>query len=206
MKDKNHNTPKKSKIEMHSIAEHNQSVDSPSKKVHPISSLTPYQNRWTIKARVSSKGALRTYSNSRGSGQLFNFVLIDESGEIRVTAYNEDCERIFNTIEAGKVYQVSQCQIKPANRQYSSVNNDYEMSVQGDSQFILCPDDTHIPKVDFNFTKIEAIGQRLTGTLVDVIGVLLNCGDLTSITTKQGKELKKKELKIGDETGYAVIF
>ncbi|EDV18754.1 uncharacterized protein TRIADDRAFT_62772, partial [Trichoplax adhaerens] len=47
--------------------------------VFPISSLTPYQNRWTIRTRVTSKSEIRKWSNSRGEGKLFSVDLIDES-------------------------------------------------------------------------------------------------------------------------------
>ena len=47
--------------------------------VFPINSLSPYQNKWTIRARVSSKPSIRRWSNSRGEGQVFNVELVDES-------------------------------------------------------------------------------------------------------------------------------
>ena len=37
----------------------------------PIDSLNPYQSRWTIKARVTSKGDMKSWNNARGSGTLF---------------------------------------------------------------------------------------------------------------------------------------
>jgi replication factor A1 len=45
----------------------------------PISSLNPYQSKWTIRVRVASKPSIREWSNSRGSGKVFNIDLIDES-------------------------------------------------------------------------------------------------------------------------------
>ena len=38
-----------------------------------------FQSRWTICARVTSKSNVRSWSNSRGEGRLFNVDLIDES-------------------------------------------------------------------------------------------------------------------------------
>lgn len=35
--------------------------------------------RWTICARVTQKGQIRTWSNSRGEGKLFSIELVDES-------------------------------------------------------------------------------------------------------------------------------
>jgi len=47
--------------------------------IFPISSLNPYQNRWTIKARCFNKGDIRHYQNQRGEGKVFSFDLVDES-------------------------------------------------------------------------------------------------------------------------------
>lgn len=35
--------------------------------------------RWTIRARVTNKANIRTWSNSRGEGKLFSFEILDES-------------------------------------------------------------------------------------------------------------------------------
>ena len=71
--------------------------------VTPIASITPYQNKWTIKARVTSKGDVRTWNKSTGSGKLFSMDLMDESGAIRVTAFKEMCDKFYDYAEVGKV-------------------------------------------------------------------------------------------------------
>ena len=37
------------------------------------------QPRWTIRARVTNKSSIRTWSNSKGEGRLFSVDLLDES-------------------------------------------------------------------------------------------------------------------------------
>ncbi len=59
--------------------------------------------RWTIKARVTQKSAIRTWSNSRGEGKLFNMNLLDESGEIRATAFKDEVDKYYDMIEVNKV-------------------------------------------------------------------------------------------------------
>ena len=59
--------------------------------------------RWTIKARVSNKSGVRTWSNSRGEGKLFSMDLVDMSGEIRCTAFRDQCDKFYDMIEVGKV-------------------------------------------------------------------------------------------------------
>lgn len=70
---------------------------------HPISGLSPYQNKWVIKARVTAKSAMRSWSNAKGEGKLFSFDLMDESGQIRVTAFRDVAEKYFEMIEVNSL-------------------------------------------------------------------------------------------------------
>lgn len=36
-------------------------------------------DRWTIRARITNKSGIRTWSNSRGDGKLFSMEMVDES-------------------------------------------------------------------------------------------------------------------------------
>lgn len=69
----------------------------------PISSLSPYQNKWVIKARVTSKSAIRTWANPKGEGKLFSMDLMDESGEIRATAFKAECDKFYEMIQVRKI-------------------------------------------------------------------------------------------------------
>ena len=54
--------------------------------------------------------------------------LVDESGEIRATAFKNECDKYYEMIEIGKVYYITQGTLKAANKQYSNLNNDYELT------------------------------------------------------------------------------
>ncbi|KAG8225777.1 hypothetical protein J437_LFUL005736 [Ladona fulva] len=101
---------------------------------HPIASLSPYQNKWVIKARVTNKSSIRTWSNSKGEGRLFSVDLVDESGEIRATAFNDQCDAFYNMLEINKVYFIKGCRLKGANKKFTSIQNDYEMSFSNETQ------------------------------------------------------------------------
>ncbi|CAH8551888.1 unnamed protein product [Heterobilharzia americana] len=162
---------------------------------------------WTIRARVSQKSTIRTWSKQGRDGKLFNFTLVDESGEIRVTAFNAEVDKFHDLIQMNKVYYVSRANLKAANKQFNTTNNDYEMTLHADSQVLLCEDaDTSsLPETHFNFVPIGKLDTNSPGTFVDVVGVVHECGEVQTITAKASqRELRKRELGIVDSSNCLV--
>lgn len=98
--------------------------------IYPIEGLSPYQNNWTIKARVTQKSEIKTWSNQRGEGKLFNVTFMDESGEIRGTAFNLVVDELYPKLEEGKVYFISKARVNLAKKKFSNLTNDYELSLE----------------------------------------------------------------------------
>ncbi|XP_050069217.1 replication protein A 70 kDa DNA-binding subunit [Anopheles maculipalpis] len=173
---------------------------------HPISSLSPYQNKWVIKARVMSKSGIRTWSNAKGEGKLFSMDVMDESGEIRVTAFKEQCDRYYDMIEVDKVYFISKCQLKPANKQYSSLKNDYEMTMTNDTIVQECKDvDGTMPEIQYNFVPISQIANMEPNAMVDVVGMCKEASEVVQFTAKtSGRELRKREITLVDSSAASV--
>jgi len=164
----------------------NNNKNSPnSVNIFPIKSLSPYQNRWTIRAKAINKGLLRNYSNSRGNGKLFSVIFIDDSGEIKATAFNEACDRFYDIIEEGRMYYISGCTIKVANKRFNNCKHDYEMNIDSHANITIC-NDANIaePKMHYSFVPLNQLMSIEKDYVIDVIGVVDQVGDVVELVSK----------------------
>uniref|UniRef100_A0A8B9SHW9 Replication protein A subunit n=1 Tax=Anas platyrhynchos TaxID=8839 RepID=A0A8B9SHW9_ANAPL len=156
-------------------------------------------------ARVTQKGQIRTWSNSRGEGKLFSIELVDESGEIRATAFNDQADKFFPLIELNKVYYFTKGNLKTANKQYTAVKNDYEITFTNETSVVLCDDAQHLPSVRFEFVSISELENTPKDSIVDVIGICKSYEDVTKITVKaSNREVSKRNVHLMDTSGKLV--
>ena len=174
--------------------------------IYPIEGLSPYAHKWTIKARVTSKSDIKTWSKPTGEGKLFTVNLLDESGEIRATLFNEQADAYYDILQEGFVYYISTpCRVGFAKKQFSNLPNDYELTFERDTQVEKADDQQNVPQVRYNFTTVEALQEIEKDSTIDVIGILKEVGPVDTIVSKTTqKPYEKRDLTIVDDTGYSV--
>ncbi|KAB2569843.1 Nucleic acid binding OB-fold tRNA/helicase-type [Lasiodiplodia theobromae] len=174
-------------------------------QLFPIEALSPYTHKWTIKARCVHKSEVKTWHNKNGEGKLFSVNLLDESGEIRATGFKEQCDQLYDQFREGGVYYISNCAVKLAKKQFSNVNNDYELTFQNDSIVEPADDPDSVPQVRYNFTSIGDLQSVEPNTTIDTIGVLKDVGEVSEIISKTtSKPYQKRELTIVDNSMHSV--
>ncbi|KAJ3695569.1 hypothetical protein LUZ60_000946 [Juncus effusus] len=175
-------------------------------RVIPISVLNPYQGRWAIKARVTAKSEIRRYNNSKGDGKVFSFDLLDsEEGEIRVTCFNNLVDKFYELVENGKVYLVSKGSLKPAQKNFNHLSNEWEILLDNSSTVDLCDDEiTEIPSQKFNFKLISSIENEPNNSIIDLVGIVTVVNPSVTILRKNGMETQKRVINLKDNSNKSV--
>uniref|UniRef100_A0A3B5LZA4 Replication protein A subunit n=1 Tax=Xiphophorus couchianus TaxID=32473 RepID=A0A3B5LZA4_9TELE len=168
-------------------------------KVMPIATLNPYISKWTIRARVTNKSNIRNWSNSRGEGKLFSFEVVDESVSRDVLTFV-----CIVHVTHGGVYYISKATLKVANKQYTTLKNDYEMTLHAHSSIVPCTDSPEVPVMQCDFVPIGELENRDKDSIVDLIGVCNSAEDVSRITTKTSREVSKRAISLIDTTGKVV--
>ncbi|KAL8838161.1 MAG: hypothetical protein Q9176_005244 [Flavoplaca citrina] len=174
--------------------------------IYPIEALSPYAHKWTIKARCTNKSDIKTWHNKNGEGRLFSVNLLDESGEIRGTGFNEQCDQLYEVFREGGVYYItSPCRVQMAKKQFTNLNNDYELTFERDTVVEKAEEQEGVPQVRFNFTSIGDLQTIEKDTTIDTIGVLKEVGETSQIVSKTtSKPYDKRELTLVDNSNFSV--
>ncbi|XP_057813577.1 replication protein A 70 kDa DNA-binding subunit A-like [Cryptomeria japonica] len=143
--------------------------NDPSENINPIKSLDPFQNNWAIKGRVTNKRKMHQYNMAKRNGQAFSFDIINEEGSV-----------------------------KDANIVYNKLNSHLEIVLTETSVLKQCTPDTVEPSKKTHFTPINEVLTTTNNTLVDVIGAIVNVGEISIIRRKDGSTINKRIVKIND--------
>lgn len=94
--------------------------------------------------------------------------------QIQATMFNEAAKKFYDKFQLGKVYYISKGTLKVANKQFKTVQNDYEMTLNENSEVEEASNEgTFIPETKFNFTEIDELGPYVNGK--ELVGKNQSC-------------------------------
>lgn len=96
-------------------------------------------------------------------------MLAAQGTQIQATMFNDAARKFYERLQLGKVYYISRGTLRVANKQYKTVQNDYEMTLNENSVVEEAINETaFIPETKFNFIHIDELGPYVNGS--DLVG------------------------------------
>jgi ssDNA-binding replication factor A large subunit len=167
----------------------------------PISELSAYQNKWTIKAKVTNKAPMRTFGSG---GKVFSCEFNDNSGCIRASFFGEAATKFVDVVQAGKVYTVSKGTVKVGNKQYNNTGHKYELTFDKGTEVTEFTGEMEEIKTTYNFSTIKAVQSKQIPCRVDLCGVITNFRPVATVNAKDGRQLSKRDITIVDESSCPI--
>jgi replication factor A1 len=132
--------------------------------------------------------------------------LQDASGKIKCSMFGDAIDKFNNGIlQENKLYSIEKGKVKQADMRYNKIPGaTCELEINPYTVIQQLPDDGSVPEVQFTFVTIEQIQDKNKDEVVDVAAVIRTVGDVTDLTSKAGKQLRKRQLGLVDETGHGI--
>ena len=177
----------------------------PMEQVLPMSQLTIYTQKWTIRARVANKSEMRTFRNAKGEGQLMTCDLVDaDQSEMRATFFGTAAQKFYPILTVGKVFNLSRGSVKPANPKFNP-RAQYELMFDEHSEIQEVVDDGSIPSIKLAIVPIASIASSAVGSNVDIAGIVVSVGEVGLVTVKStGKETPRRTVTIADDSASSI--
>lgn len=122
--------------------------------------------------------------------------------------FNEIVDIFYPHIHKGNVYYISRGSLKFANKKFTSIKHEYELTLDRLSVLQQAADDGSIGGIDFSFTPISEMPGRNKDDIVDVIGVVMKAEARSEVTvqkqTQQERAVAKRNVTLIDTQGACI--
>lgn len=174
-----------------------------------IANLTPYDNDWRIRGRVTKKTPKRTFTGRDGQpGCVFNIHILDENNDrIQGVFFTEAANEFHDKLHLGKIYNFRGGDIKKVrNPRYNTTGNDLEIYFNQSSRIQEVVDSEVIPQFFYKFVPLSQIESTDENESVDILALVHRVGDLEDITLRSGESRKKKSVFLIDNSGVVCVL
>nr|XP_027194687.1 replication protein A 70 kDa DNA-binding subunit-like isoform X2 [Dermatophagoides pteronyssinus] len=135
-------------------------------------------------------------------GKLFRFDVYDkEFSEIRITAFNEDCDRFFNLIQIDQCYRICYGHVKHSNHRYSTLSNAYEIHTTNSTIIEPLKVSPFGPrKIIYNFIPFSSLlNNNSSNTVIDCIGIIDSINPVRKVYSSYvGHQVSLRNISIFD--------
>lgn len=119
--------------------------------------------------------------------------IIDKSGLIRVTGFNNVVDKFYDKFVCDCVYYIANGDIKPANKNFSTIKNNFEIILTNDTITDICTDNNFETKeINVEFTKFSEIKHLQPNSIFNTIGVIYELRGLQEIQSKNSSKIYLK--------------
>ncbi|CDY55294.1 BnaA06g38860D [Brassica napus] len=155
--------------------------------------LKPWKNTWLVHVKV-----LHAWKQYIQSVETMEFVLADETGQkIHATCKRTYIESKGRILTVGAWRYIRNFQITPAGGAYRTTDHTWKIVF---NQNTVVTRSNHVDELYLNLSDSQSV---LSGTLdenflIDVLGQVMDCGDVENIQCTGGKQRKKLEFTLSD--------
>jgi hypothetical protein len=172
----------------------------------PLYALSSFSKDFTIVVKIICKNSMKHFTNNKGDGCLFRFIMMDNEGtEMECTAFNIAAKKVYELLQKDKVYSIKGAYIKINDKKFSSMKNDYKMILEDNVEIKEIINDFSIDESNFKFSfvKISEIESLNPNESIEVIGKVIEVSETREVSTKNGA-INLKKLKIADTSEMAI--
>ena len=182
------------------------STDLKKEECKVINQLTWQEKTWTIKVRVTNKCQKKEFKTNKGEAIVTYEFLDKKNTNITAYAYEGPGYKSNSSLEKGKMYMISNGEIRYTNKKHTATDHNYSIKLNEDTVIKEIEDDETIGYYKFNFITIREIYNTESGTIIDVLGVIIQMDLIRYLTpknkptTEESKQLLRRIVAIADET------
>lgn len=180
------------------------------KIVVPLEALHPYGFSWTVKVKVCRKMDKRSFTRKGEECSVFSAQVVDEKGtQAEVTFWREQADMYYDSLQEGKVYMLSNFNVKPANRNYTVSKFEYCLHMDKRAVVEECADQNASKmKEHLKITSISKLPEYLgRQALVSVMGVVMSAGPQGTVKRKSdSSEIARRDVTIMDKSMKSVVI
>ena len=173
----------------------------------PISGLTTFTKDFKILARIVKIFDIKTFNGRNGEGKVFNINVMDHNNDqISMKFFNDAVDEHHHKLEQGKVYVFQKGSVRLADKRFTSIDAEYEISLYKNSMIEPWEDNNEIGSQVHEFSYIRDVSLDKANSFVDLAAVVTEVQDTFSFTSKAGNDLVKREITIADQSDHSIRY